>query len=153
MSSHLRLGLPSGLFSSGFPIKALHAPLLSPTCATCPTHHGMFLNGHNYQLLLSPLFILIPMLAYSIAVVRRCSRRRRRRRCCCCCCERRPIPRPQRAAQYQNHPTLRINSESPRPWETIPDNLRWRLKQQLQQQWWQLPSSSIQYTANRLCSM
>ena len=38
LSSHLRLGLPSGLFPSGFPTKTLHAHLLSPLRATCPTH-------------------------------------------------------------------------------------------------------------------
>ena len=38
LSSHLRLGLPNGLFPSGFPIKTLYTPLLSPTRATCPTH-------------------------------------------------------------------------------------------------------------------
>jgi hypothetical protein len=30
LSSHLRLGLPSGLFPTGFPTKTLYTPLLSP---------------------------------------------------------------------------------------------------------------------------
>ena len=38
LSSHLGIGLPSGLFPSGFPTKALCAPLLSPTRATCLAH-------------------------------------------------------------------------------------------------------------------
>ena len=36
LSSHLRLGLPSGLFPSRFSPKTLYTPHLSPICATCP---------------------------------------------------------------------------------------------------------------------
>jgi hypothetical protein len=38
VSSHLRLGLPSGLFHSGFPTRTLCTPLSSPIRATCSTH-------------------------------------------------------------------------------------------------------------------
>ena len=38
LSSHLYLGLPSGLFPSSFLTKTLHAPLFSPVCAICPVH-------------------------------------------------------------------------------------------------------------------
>ena len=37
ISTHLLLGLPSGLFPSGFPTKTLYTPL-SPIRATCPDH-------------------------------------------------------------------------------------------------------------------
>ena len=38
LSSHIRLGLPSGLFPSGFPTETLYTPLLSSIHATQPTH-------------------------------------------------------------------------------------------------------------------
>jgi hypothetical protein len=36
--THLRLGLTSGLFPSGFPTNTLYGFLLSPICAACPVH-------------------------------------------------------------------------------------------------------------------
>ena len=38
LSSHLRLGLPSGLFHLAFPIKTLWKSLLCPVRTTCSTH-------------------------------------------------------------------------------------------------------------------
>ena len=38
LSSHLRLGLPSGLFPSVFPTKTLYTRLCSPLRSTCPSH-------------------------------------------------------------------------------------------------------------------
>ena len=38
LSSHLRMGLPSGFFPSGFPTKILYTPLLSPLRAAVLPH-------------------------------------------------------------------------------------------------------------------
>jgi hypothetical protein len=47
ISSHLRLGLPNGLFPTGFPTNTLCTPLSSPIRATCPAHLILDFTTHT----------------------------------------------------------------------------------------------------------
>jgi len=61
LSTHLCLGLPSGLFPYGFPTKTLYTPLSLPIRSTCPAHLILldFINrtilGEQYKLFSSSL--------------------------------------------------------------------------------------------------
>jgi len=48
ISTHLHLGLPSGLFPPGFPTKTLYDPLSSPIRATYPAHLILILSPVQY---------------------------------------------------------------------------------------------------------
>ena len=59
LSTHLRLGLPSGLFPSGFPIKTLHAP--------CPHPYAPH-NKFYYKTRICALNWLIPKIIFRYTV-------------------------------------------------------------------------------------
>jgi hypothetical protein len=47
ISSHLQLGLPSGLFYLGLPTEIFYASLISPMLATCPVHLTLLVDHHK----------------------------------------------------------------------------------------------------------
>jgi hypothetical protein len=65
LSTHLRLGLPSGIIPFGFPTDILYGVLFSPLLATCPAHHILLdfiivlMFGKEYKLWNSSLYIFL----------------------------------------------------------------------------------------------
>jgi hypothetical protein len=56
LSTNLSLGLPNGLFPSGFPINILYAFIFSPIHATFPVH--LILLGLIIQIILGEVYKL-----------------------------------------------------------------------------------------------
>jgi hypothetical protein len=67
LSAHLRRGLPSGLFPSGFAISILHVLLSSRTRVVYPVHLTvlgliiLIILGEEYKLLISSLCIFLQL--------------------------------------------------------------------------------------------
>ena len=62
LSTHLRLGLPSGLFPSGFPTKNFYTPLSSPIRATCLAHRWSIYT----DIIVVTVIIIVIMLSSSL---------------------------------------------------------------------------------------